>query len=97
MIIFKDWNITATPGVVARQYDNDTRRLEMQGDIPSGWEWTVEVRHGDYFDVIILEPMDGGFGIDLTASQLCLSGNYELRVRGICEDAIRNLSAGGTK
>lgn len=93
MIIFKNWNIAATPGVIARQFDHKTRRLEMTGDMPTGWEWTAEFRYGDFMDVFLLEPMEGGFGIDLTADQLCFPGNYEFQVRGLRDGQVRYTNA----
>ena len=32
MIIFNNWQITAQRGVIARQYDNLSRRLEVVGE-----------------------------------------------------------------
>lgn len=45
MIHFDDWLLKADAGpVIARQYDNLTRRLEILGDIPEGWSWTLLVQ-----------------------------------------------------
>ena len=41
MIRFKNWYITAEKEVIARQHDNLTRRLDIVGDIPTGWEWSL--------------------------------------------------------
>ena len=81
MILFHDWTLEAS-GLLARQFDNLCRRLEVIGDLPDGWEWTMLVQVGDVMDIIPLEPMAGGIGHTLTEDQLSLSGYYTMQLRG---------------
>ncbi|WP_268841823.1 hypothetical protein [Pseudoflavonifractor phocaeensis] len=67
MIIFSNWQITAPRGVIARQYDNLSRRLEVVGELPEGYTWSILVQVGEDMDVITLESMEGGAGVTLTA------------------------------
>lgn len=84
MIHFDDWRLWADPGpAIARQYDNLTRRLEITGDLPEGWDWTLLVEADrEHLDLIALRPMEGGLGVDLTAEMLALSGYYTIQLRG---------------
>lgn len=68
--------------MIARQYDNLSRRLEVIGDLPEGWEWAVLVRANGAEDIISLEPMEGGAGITLTRDQVSVAGYYSLQLRG---------------
>lgn len=84
VIHYEDWRLWADPGpAVARQYDNLTRRLEITGDLPEGWDWTLLVEADrEHLDLIALRPMEGGLGVDLTAEMLALSGYYTIQLRG---------------
>lgn len=84
MIYFDDWLLSVDTGpVIARQYDNLTRRLEITGDLPEGWDWTLLVQADrEHLDLIALRPMEGGLGVDLTAEMLALSGYYTIQLRG---------------
>lgn len=84
VIHYEDWRLWADPGpAVARQYDNLTRRLEITGDLPEGWDWTLLVQADrEHLDLIALRPMEGGLGVDLTAEMLALSGYYTIQLRG---------------
>ena len=84
VIHYEDWRLWADPGpAVARQYDNLTRRLEIAGDLPEGWDWTLLVEADrEHLDLIALRPMEGGLGVDLTAEMLALSGYYTIQLRG---------------
>ena len=84
VIHYEDWRLWADPGpAVARQYDNLTRRLEIVGDLPEGWDWTLLVEADrEHLDLIALRPMEGGLGVDLTAEMLALSGYYTIQLRG---------------
>ncbi|MEQ2444987.1 hypothetical protein WMO64_16160, partial [Pseudoflavonifractor sp. CLA-AP-H29] len=81
MIYFDDWLLKKDEGpVIARQYDNLTRRLEILGDIPEGWSWTLLVQADKHLDIIALAPMEGGLGVDLTAEMLAVSGYYTVQL-----------------
>ena len=84
VIHYENWRLWAAPGpAIARQYDNLTRRLEILGDIPEGWSWTLLVQADrEHLDLIALRPMEGGLGVDLTAEMLALSGYYTIQLRG---------------
>lgn len=92
MIHFDDWLLTKDEGpVIARQYDNLTRRLEILGDIPEGWSWTLLVQADrEHLDLIALRPMEGGLGVDLTAEMLALSGYYTIQLRGNQGELVRH-------
>ena len=38
-------------GDLARQFDNLTRRIEVEGDIPKGWNWAAMVQVGKNLDI----------------------------------------------
>ena len=38
MIIFNNWQISVT-GLIARQYDNLSRRIDVEGDLPAAITW----------------------------------------------------------
>lgn len=90
MIIFKDWTITAPRGVIARQFDNLSRRLEVVGELPEGYTWDLLVQVGNALDIITLEPMEGGVGVTLTADQLSQSGYYSVQLRGARGEEVRH-------
>lgn len=76
--------------MIARQYDNLSRRLEVIGDLPEGWEWAMLVKVDGAQDIIYLEPMGGGAGVTLTRDQLALAGYYSLQLRGTQGDVVRH-------
>ena len=92
VIHYEDWRLWADPGpVIARQYDNLTRRLEITGDLPEGWDWTLLVQADrEHLDLIALRPMEGGLGVDLTAEMLALSGYYTIQLRGNQGELVRH-------
>lgn len=92
MIHYEDWRLWVDPGpVIARQYDNLTRRLEITGDLPEGWDWTLLVQADrEHLDLIALRPMEGGLGVDLTAEMLALSGYYTIQLRGNQGELVRH-------
>lgn len=81
MIQFENWEIKYEGGLFARQYDNLSRVLLVQG-VPEGYDWRMMVKAGDKFDIIDLEPMEGGVGVILTEEQLCVAGHYRLQLVG---------------
>ena len=81
MITYRDWTITSS-GLLARQYDNLSRRVEVIGDLPAGWEWDLIVKVEGAMDVIALTPMDGGVGHTLTKDQVSIAGYYSVQLRG---------------
>ena len=89
MISYHDWQIESS-GLLARQFDHLSRRLEVVGDLPEEWDWAMLVQSGDAMDIIPLEPMDGGVGHTLSEDQLSLSGHYAMQLRGSKGNVIRH-------
>ena len=81
MIVFKDWVITAEGGVIARQYDNESRSITVTG-VPPGWTWDMLVTVGENFDILPLMEKDGTASITLTDDMLPVSGIYTMVLRG---------------
>ena len=90
MILFEDWKLTGTGGETVHQYDNLTRELRVEGDIPQGWEWDLLVQAREYLDVIPLEPSRDVLAVTLTAEMLSLSGYYALQLRGTQGELVRH-------
>ncbi len=90
MIQYRDWYIWTQGQVVARQFDHMTRSLEVVGELPEGWEWTVIVRVGEYMDYLPLTPTQTGASITLTAQQLALPGMYSIQLRGKQGELVRH-------
>lgn len=90
MVIFNNWTLLETGGVLAYQYDNKTRVLLVSGDLPDGWTWDMLVSVGDNLDIIRLSPMEGGVGVVLTAEMLALPGYYVMQLRGTQGELVRH-------
>jgi len=86
----KDWTIYADEQLIARQHDNLSRRLDVVGDLPAGWEWVMLAKVNGAMDIISLKPIEGGVGALLTAEQIPVSGHYALQLRGTKEDQIKH-------
>ena len=84
MIVFNNWTITVT-GLIAMQYDNLSRRIDVEGDLPAGYTWQLLVQSGGNADIILLEATETGVGALLTADNLSKSGEYYFQLRGILE------------
>ena len=79
---FTDWVLEGSRCPIARQYDDNSRVLLVEGDLPEGWSWTMLIACGDSLDLIALSPMEGGVGAVLTAEMLALAGWYRMQLRG---------------
>ena len=92
MIHFDDWLLMVDAGqvVIARQYDNLTRRLEILGQFPEGWDWTLLVQADKHLDIITLAPMEGGLGVDLTKEMLAIGGYHTLQLKGVQGELVRH-------
>lgn len=90
MVIFNNWTISETGGVLAYQYDNKTRVLLVSGDLPDGWTWDMLVSVDGNLDIIRLSPMEGGVGVVLTAEMLALPGYYVMQLRGTQGELVRH-------
>ena len=84
MIVFNNWTLTVT-GLIARQYDNLSRRIDVEGDLPAGYTWQLLVQCGGNADTILLEPTETGAGALLTADNLSKAGEYYIQLRGVLE------------
>ena len=93
MIQFQDWTIRAERQVLARQYDNLTRELRIEGDMPEGWDWDLLVQMGELLDIIRLTPGENSLSVTLTAEMLALSGFYLLQLRGTQGEKVRHTNS----
>ena len=84
MIVFNNWQISVT-GLIARQYDNLSRRIDVEGDLPAGYTWQLLVQSGGNADTILLEATEKGAGAVLTADNLSRAGEYYIQLRGVLE------------
>ena len=84
MIVFNNWQISVT-GLIARQYDNLSRRIDVEGDLPAGYTWQLLVQSGGNADTILLEATEKGAGAVLTADNLSKAGEYYIQLRGVLE------------
>ena len=84
MIVFNNWQISVT-GLIARQYDNLSRRIDVEGDLPAGYTWQLLVQSGGNADTILLEATETGAGALLTADNLSKAGEYYIQLRGVLE------------
>lgn len=84
MIVFNNWQISVT-GLIARQYDNLSRRIDVEGNLPAGYTWQLLVQSGGNADTILLEATETGAGAVLTADNLSKAGEYYIQLRGVLE------------
>lgn len=84
MIVFNNWTLTVA-GLIARQYDNLSRRIDVEGDLPAGYTWQLLVQSGGNADTLLLQPTETGAGAVLTADNLSKSGEYYIQLRGVLE------------
>lgn len=86
MIVFNNWKISCT-GVIAQQYDNLTRKIEVIGKLPEGYEWSLLVECNGNKDTLRMELTGNGAEVILSQDNLSLSGYYKLQLRGnLAED-----------
>lgn len=90
MILFQDWTIQAEGQVLARQYDNLTRELRVEGLIPEGWIWDLLVQAGEQLDIIRLNQGENSLSVILTSEMLALSGYYALQLRATQGEKVRH-------
>lgn len=80
---FDNWKLTAVGNVFdARQHDNLTARLEVIGELPEGWGWSMLMQKGNAMDSIPMSPMEGGVGYTLDEDHLSQSGFCSLQLKG---------------
>lgn len=84
MLQFNSWTLTVI-GLIARQYDNLSRRIDVEGDLPAGYTWQLLVQCGSNADTILLEPTETGAGALLAADNLSKAGEYYIQLRGVLE------------
>lgn len=82
MILFDNWTISVV-GLVAQQYDNLSRRIDVEGDLPDGYIWQLLVQSDGNADTLLLQPTENGAGAVLTADNLSKSGKYHFQLRGV--------------
>lgn len=90
MIKFDNWRILNQGKVLARQYDNLTRELRVEGIIPEGWTWDLLVQAGKNLDIIRLNQGENSLSVILTSEMLALSGYYALQLRATQGEKVRH-------
>ena len=90
MIKFDNWRILNQGKVLARQYDNLTRELRVEGIIPEGWTWDLLVQAGKNLDIIRLNQGENSLSVILTSEMLALSGYYVLQLRATQGEKVRH-------
>ena len=83
MIQFKNWQLEWDGAPVAMQFDNDSVRLEIVGEMPAGYDWELLMREPEGgMDILPLEEQPGGVGVQLKRENLPKWGTYALQLRG---------------
>ena len=91
ILLFSDWVLSKTQGgLLGYQYDNLTRELVVQGDLPEGWTWDILVSASGKSDTWPLALGDGQASITLTDDNLSVRGEYYLQLRGTNGDQVRH-------
>lgn len=90
ILTFSNWKITKPSGTLGYQYDNLTRELVVQGDLPEGWAWDILVSASGNSDIWPLALGDGQASITLTDDNLSVHGEYYLQLRGTNGDQVRH-------
>ena len=84
MILFDNWTIRMFPETapLAQQYDDGSRRVDVEGDLPEGYTWQLLVQCRGHADTLLLPPTQKGVGAVLRADNLSQAGDYYLQLRG---------------
>lgn len=91
ILLFSDWVLSKPQGgLLGYQYDNLTRELVVQGDLPEGWTWDILVSASGKSDTWPLALGDGQASITLTDDNLSVRGEYYLQLRGTNGDQVRH-------
>ena len=91
ILLFNDWVLSKPQGgLLGYQYDNLTRELAVQGDLPEGWTWDMLVSASGNSDTWPLALGDGQASITLTDDNLSVRGEYYLQLRGTNGDQVRH-------
>ena len=90
MIRFDNWHIQAQREIIARQHDNLTRRLDIEGDLPPGWSWSLLTQAGKELNIISLEETEQGVGVPLTDQMLSRAGYWRIQLRGTQGELVRH-------
>ena len=71
MIQFKDWRLEWDGSPVAMQFDNGSVRLEIVGEMPTGYDWELLMREPEGgMDILTLEKQPDGVGVLLKRENL---------------------------
>lgn len=90
MIKFDNWLISYDGTILARQYDNLTRELRVEGSIPEGWDWDLLAQAGKNLDIIRLNQGENSLSVMLTSEMLALAGYYVLQLRATQGEKVRH-------
>lgn len=89
MIKFSNWQIEII-GPVARQFDNLSRSIEIEGNIPAEYTWDLMMQSGKNLNIVSLDSTESGLSVILTAEMLAASGYYYIQLRGTQGDMVRH-------
>lgn len=91
ILLFSDWVLSKPQGgLLGYQYDNLTRELAVQGDLPEGWTWDMLVSASGKGDTWPLALGEEQASITLTDDNLSVRGEYYLQLRGTKGDQVRH-------
>ncbi len=83
MIQFKNWQLEWDGAPMAMQFDNDSVRLEIVGELPPGYDWELLMREPEgAVDILPLKEQSNGVGVLLKRENLPKWGTYTLQLRG---------------
>lgn len=90
MLKFDDWKITSDGSLIARQYDNLSRELLIEGDIPMDYHFDLITSSGENLNIISLDHAEGYLRVLLTAEMLPVFGAYEMQLRGTRGEEVKH-------
>ena len=90
MIRLDGWKLSTDGAAITMQFDNLTRSVEIAGEIPADWTWTLLVTAGDNMDLIPLTQDEDCLSVLLTAQQLSETGYYIFQLRASRGELVRH-------
>lgn len=91
MFKFNDWILTSSVRVLpAYQYDSKTISLEVVGDFPEGWDWSMKIRAGENWDILSMDINDTGLTYELERDHLSVTGVYDFQLRATKGDLVKH-------
>lgn len=87
---FACWQLSASEGILGRQYDNLAHSIVVLGILPDGYSWDMLVDCNGNKNIIPLTTTEMGTQATLTADELALEGYYTFQLRGTSRDTIHH-------